>query len=88
MIRVGPLQRHWEKTQITGEEYAAEQIHHTEEGNVNRFLHGIKKSSETFLFEMRGQIRDRTLFKGMNMSYLSFYLSQGASPVRYLINAC
>lgn len=43
MIRVGPLQRHWEKNQITGEEYTAEQIHHTEEENMNKFLHGIKK---------------------------------------------
>ena len=33
-----------EKTQITGEEYTAEQIHHKEEENMNKFLHGIKKN--------------------------------------------
>lgn len=48
MIRVGPLQRHWEKNQITGEEYTAEQIHHTEEENMNKFLHGIKKKFGNF----------------------------------------
>lgn len=52
-----------EKTQITGEEYTAEQIHHKEEENMNKFLHGIKKNLGAFLFEMRGQIRDRTLLK-------------------------
>lgn len=45
MIRMGPLQRQWgKKPKLTGEEYTAEHIHHKEEENMNKFLHGIKKS--------------------------------------------